>query len=595
MPEGPAKEYLLYEKKVMELAALAFLQPEEQMKDLGHDFLPLPMMRHEAILWKEKMRPAVPRNEEGGYEVGVVSRAMTDTDIVHSGAMQVITRYLHQECRDSSSSGEAYDVVQFFIINLSLQFIKMLLKMAMNVKLRLPLLAILFFFLRSYSASAVIEKEGDSLNVSSISWTSAADGGFEDAAFDDNDANRGFGSLDSMLQWAIGHSDPATLQGVAQAVKNLTTTELKARRSAIMEAMETLRMPSNTDLMKAAIADLENASSSLEDKQHALQELLELVEPIYNSNDFQKLGGLVVVVNELDTKEQDLRILAAWVLGKASQNNEAVQNQVFAVDQITLCSSMVFFGVGDVQLKFHNGSSFMLKNVRDVSTITRSLISTAFFVWQANATAANKSTEEAVKALYALSAVIRNYPMGQEQFYSLEGASLLEDLMKDRSYDIRLRRKSLFLVADLAEQQKESGGLHTKYEPSKSYLMAVVSLLEVDDLDTQEKALMAIHSLGGLSEIVRNTLKQECNLESAVHKLQLQLEAFSQSDDLLDFVEDLQSFVTLRKGRVLSVYSQEMQLKLCWSNHQGIFRMHGLPNPIVERYRLLGEGSLKVA
>ncbi|MCO5611203.1 hypothetical protein L7F22_065453 [Adiantum nelumboides] len=68
MPEGPAKEYLLYEKKVMESVALAFLQPDEQIKDYGNDFLPLPLMRHETNLWKEKMRPAMPRNEEGGYE-----------------------------------------------------------------------------------------------------------------------------------------------------------------------------------------------------------------------------------------------------------------------------------------------------------------------------------------------------------------------------------------------------------------------------------------------------------------------------------------------------------------------------------------------
>ncbi|MCO5552095.1 hypothetical protein L7F22_005605 [Adiantum nelumboides] len=66
LPEGPAKEYLMYKKKVMESAALAFLQPEEQVKDFGNDFLPLPLMRHEIILWKEKMRPAVPRNEDGG-------------------------------------------------------------------------------------------------------------------------------------------------------------------------------------------------------------------------------------------------------------------------------------------------------------------------------------------------------------------------------------------------------------------------------------------------------------------------------------------------------------------------------------------------
>ncbi|MCO5551402.1 hypothetical protein L7F22_004905 [Adiantum nelumboides] len=68
MPEGPTKKYLLYEKKVMESAALAFLQPDEQIKDFGHDFLPQPLMRHKVILWKEKMRPVVPQNEEGGYE-----------------------------------------------------------------------------------------------------------------------------------------------------------------------------------------------------------------------------------------------------------------------------------------------------------------------------------------------------------------------------------------------------------------------------------------------------------------------------------------------------------------------------------------------
>ncbi|MCO5555881.1 hypothetical protein L7F22_009425 [Adiantum nelumboides] len=68
MPEGPAKKYLLYEKKVMESTALALLQPDEQIMDFGHDFLPLPLMHHEVILWKEKMRPAVPQNEEGVYE-----------------------------------------------------------------------------------------------------------------------------------------------------------------------------------------------------------------------------------------------------------------------------------------------------------------------------------------------------------------------------------------------------------------------------------------------------------------------------------------------------------------------------------------------
>ena len=43
-------------------------------------------------------------------------------------------------------------------------------------------------------------------------------------------------------------------------------------------------MPSDADLMKIAIADLNNSSISLEDRQRALQELLILVEPIDNAN-----------------------------------------------------------------------------------------------------------------------------------------------------------------------------------------------------------------------------------------------------------------------------------------------------------------------
>ena len=52
---------------------------------------------------------------------------------------------------------------------------------------------------------------------------------------------------------------------------------------------------------------------------------------------------------------------------------------------------------------------------------------------------------------------------------------------------MRIHRKSLFLVADLAEQQKEIGGVLAKYTPSKGYLMSIVSLVVAEDLDTQEK------------------------------------------------------------------------------------------------------------
>jgi hsp70-interacting protein len=44
--------------------------------------------------------------------------------------------------------------------------------------------------------------------------------------------------------------------------------------------------------------------------------------------DMDKLGGLVAVTKELEDIESEIRTTSAWVLGKASQNNAFVQNQV---------------------------------------------------------------------------------------------------------------------------------------------------------------------------------------------------------------------------------------------------------------------------
>lgn len=50
------------------------------------------------------------------------------------------------------------------------------------------------------------------------------------------------------------------------------------------EIMEKTKMLSDAELMKIAIKDLNNASTSLEDRYRALLELLELVEPLDNAN-----------------------------------------------------------------------------------------------------------------------------------------------------------------------------------------------------------------------------------------------------------------------------------------------------------------------
>ncbi|KAF8040994.1 hypothetical protein BT93_B3035 [Corymbia citriodora subsp. variegata] len=105
----------------------------------------------------------------------------------------------------------------------------------------------------------------------------------------------GFSSLDGMLQWAIGHSDPEKLKETAQDVQRMSTSDLKKRQMELKELMEKLKMPSDAQLMQIAIDDLKNSSLSLEDRHRALHELLILVEPIDNANDLPKIGGLAVV------------------------------------------------------------------------------------------------------------------------------------------------------------------------------------------------------------------------------------------------------------------------------------------------------------
>uniref|UniRef100_A0A0D9XFJ4 Nucleotide exchange factor Fes1 domain-containing protein n=1 Tax=Leersia perrieri TaxID=77586 RepID=A0A0D9XFJ4_9ORYZ len=286
----------------------------------------------------------------------------------------------------------------------------------------------------------------------------------------------GFGSLDSMLQWAIGNSDPEKLKEQADGVQKLSEDDLLKRRTEIKELMEKLKMPSDADLMKIAIADLNNTSISLEDRQRALQELLLLVEPIDNANDLDKLGGLVPVIRDLTNANEEIRTTSAWVLGKASQNNALVQNQILGYGAL---AKLVKMGYAT-------------------------------------------STEEAVKALYAISALIRNNVNGQEAFYSENGNAMLQHILVSSS-DVRLQKKAVFLVTDLADFQLNSGKSGLPFLSDSVFLKSLVDMLSRFDLDLQEKVLLAIKSVLKLSS-TEATDFESCDLNSVLYRLGVQLE-----------------------------------------------------------------------
>uniref|UniRef100_A0A1J3F789 Hsp70 nucleotide exchange factor fes1 n=2 Tax=Noccaea caerulescens TaxID=107243 RepID=A0A1J3F789_NOCCA len=306
----------------------------------------------------------------------------------------------------------------------------------------------------------------------------------------------GFSSLDGMLHWAIGNSDPATLKEAAQDSQKMSLDELQKRQLELKELVEKLKMPSDAKLMQIAISDLNNSSLSLEDRHRALQELLILVEPIDNANDLSKSGGLKVVAGELNHSDSDVRKLAAWVLGTASQNNPFVQAQVLEIGTLTTLIKMV------------NSSS----------------------------------AEEAAKALFAVSALIRNNVAGQEMFYAAHGYLMLQDVMRNESLDIKLRRKAVFLVGDLAEcQVQNTEKTELPIFSDRLFLKSVVDLIAVLDLDLQEKALEAIKTLLQLKSIEPSVLRDLCGLEGALERMKLQLEESMADENKRDYAADVES------------------------------------------------------
>ncbi|KNA23024.1 hypothetical protein SOVF_028410 [Spinacia oleracea] len=318
----------------------------------------------------------------------------------------------------------------------------------------------------------------------------------ESEALDGNDElDGGFSSLDGMLQWAIGHSDPAKLKEGAKSVQHLSDDELKKRQIEIKELMEKLKMPSDAELMKIAIDDLNNSSTTLENRLLALEEILTLVEPIDNANDLGKLGGLAAVIRQLDNVEPDVRKLAAWVLGKASQNNPVVQKQVLD------------FGI----------LAKLVKMVR------------------------SDVVDEATKALYAVSALIRNNQNGQEIFYAEAGDLMLKDILSNSTFDIRLRRKCVFLISDLAVSQLENADkAELPFFRDHVFLRAIVNLTSSDDLDLQEKALDAIKNLLQLRTISASALKDFCALDKALERMRLQLQQLMEDEDQRDYAQDVE-------------------------------------------------------
>eukprot|EP00884_Botryococcus_braunii_P008176 jgi/Botrbrau1/1735/Bobra.116_2s0075.1 len=207
------------------------------------------------------------------------------------------------------------------------------------------------------------------------------------------------------------------------------------------------QQPTETDLIKAAIATLQKEGVTAGDRVSALNMLQPLLEPIDNANDMKDLGGLEALMGAL--KEDwgaAVNAAAAHCIGTAASNNHVFQE--------------------------HFMEAFPAAIAR--------LIQLA------------NTEEEAVagKALYALGQLVRGSEEARRNFLEGGGKDLMRDLVSMKRSQPTLLRKALDLVSDLSIPDGPPVSLS---EPA--FFEGVMRCLSKEDWNLAEKALYTLQAL----------------------------------------------------------------------------------------------------
>ncbi|KAI1214867.1 Fes1-domain-containing protein [Annulohypoxylon truncatum] len=191
-------------------------------------------------------------------------------------------------------------------------------------------------------------------------------------------------NLNELLKWSIENSAPAD-PSAPQPAGPKTSLNAEAL-AAIMGA------PSDAELMQASMAAITSTDPevTLESKMTAFDNLEQLVESLDNANLLSKLGLWTPLLELLGHEEDQLRLMAAWCVGTAVQNNAPSQERLVALGGV---EKLVGMALGE-RLP-------MEKRAGDGDETT------------GEAVAANGAAEETKdvrrKAVYALSSAVRNY------------------------------------------------------------------------------------------------------------------------------------------------------------------------------------------
>ncbi|ORY71608.1 Hsp70 nucleotide exchange factor [Pseudomassariella vexata] len=144
-------------------------------------------------------------------------------------------------------------------------------------------------------------------------------------------------NLNELLKWGIENSTEPIPTTAAEAQQ--ANPSPNGLNQEILAAL--MGGPSDADLMKAAVENITSSDPeiTLESKLIAFDNLEQLIESLDNANLLAKLGLWTPLLELLGHDEAELRLMAAWCIGTAVQNNEPCQERLVALGGVErLCA-----------------------------------------------------------------------------------------------------------------------------------------------------------------------------------------------------------------------------------------------------------------
>ena len=144
--------------------------------------------------------------------------------------------------------------------------------------------------------------------------------------------------LNELLKWSIENTptsatNPANGDSAATGDAAAPTQE-RAPRNLNPEVLASLfGGPSEAELMQAAMAVIcnDDPTVTLENKLIAFDNFEQLIESLDNANNLGPLSLWSPLLTTLDHDEPEMRLMAAWCVGTAVQNNAPSQERLLAL------------------------------------------------------------------------------------------------------------------------------------------------------------------------------------------------------------------------------------------------------------------------